>query len=44
MTRRLGEGGGTTRALFAEIQENLPLHVLTGEPGDRLEGAGIGTA
>ena len=34
MTWRLkgGGGGGATRALFAATQENLPLHVLTGEP------------
>ena len=46
VTRRLkrGGGGGATRALFTATQENLPLHVLTGEPGGRLEGAGIGTA
>ena len=46
VTRRLkggGGGGGATRALFAATQDNLPLHVLTGEPGSRFEGAGIGT-
>ena len=37
-------GGGATRALFAATQENLPLHVLTGESLARLEGAGIRTA
>ena len=37
-------GGGATRALLAATQEKLPLHVLNGEPGDRLGGAGIGTA
>ena len=37
-------GGGGTRALFTATQDNLPLHVLSGEPGSRFEGAGIGTA
>ena len=37
-------GGGRDTALFAATQENLPLHVLTGEPGGRLSGAGIETA
>ena len=37
-------GGGATQALLAATQEILPLHVFTGEPGDRLGGAGIGTA
>ena len=37
-------GGRATRAVLATTQENLPLHVFTGEPGDRLGGAGIGTA
>ena len=32
------------RALLAATQENLVLHVFTGEPRDRLGGAGIGTA
>ena len=32
-----------TRALFSATRDNLPLHVLTGEPGSRFEGAGIGT-
>ena len=35
---------GGARALLAATLENLPLHVLTGEPGDRLGRAGIGTA
>ena len=42
-TRRL-EGGGATQALLAATQENLQVHVLTGEPEDRLGGAGIRTA
>ena len=36
-------GGGATRALLAATQEDLPLHVFTGEPRDRLGGAGIRT-
>ena len=35
-TRRIREVGGATRALLAATQENLLLHVFTGEPGDRL--------
>ena len=37
-------GGGATRTLLVATQEILPLHVLTGEPGDRFGGAGIETA
>ena len=36
-------GGGIWKC-FAATQETLPLHVLTVEPGGRLEGARIGTA
>ena len=44
VTRRLkGGGGGRDTGLFAVTQDNLPLHVLTGEPGSRFEGAVIGT-
>ena len=38
------KGGGATWALLAATQVNLPLHVLTGEPGGRLGGVGIRTA
>ena len=41
---RGGWGGGATRALLAATHGNLPLHVFTGEPRDRLGGAGIGIA
>ena len=37
-------GRGATRALFAATQENLPLHILTGESGGRLKGVRNGTA
>ena len=43
-TTRGGGGGGAARALLAATQENFSLHVLTGEPGDRLGGSRIGTA
>ena len=43
-TATKGRGGGATRALFAATQDNLPLHVLTGEPGSRFEGVRIRTA
>ena len=44
VTKGGGGGGGAIWECFAATQENLPLHVLTVEPGGRLEGAEIGTA
>ena len=44
VSRNTATRGGGDTGITPTTQENLPLHVLNGEPGDRLEGAGIGTA